>query len=364
MLKKSSADGRRIRFKRSRKSSDGDQRFYLAIVVLAKNEERNIERFIDSLATQTLFDRDNIQTSLYVVANGCSDQTAKIARESASKALHFRGVKSEIFDWATPGKSRSWNRVIHEVLPNDVNYIMAMDADIEFVDVFVLAAMFDEIRRDHKLQVVSGFPIKDTARKARPTLIDRFSMSISGLTRYSGAINGSLYLATTSCLSEIWLPDETPGEDGFLNAMVMTRGFSRASQPDIVMQMSQPTHFFESHSPVSFFAHERRMIVGTMINRWIFEYLHSLQLSEPAGSFIQRLNREEPEWVSRIIAERSAGKWLIPRALLFRRLKPKQGLTASYLLRLPVLLLATAVTLPPALTANRALKKRGAASSW
>ena len=101
-----------------------------------------------------------------------------------------------------------------------------------------------------------------------------------------------------------------------------------------------------------------------MINRWIFEYLHSLRLTESAGPLIKRLNSEEPEWVGRVVGERSSGAWLIPRALLFRRLVPKQGLTLSYLLRLPILLLATALTFPPAITANRALKKRGAASSW
>lgn len=363
MLKTNTPGAEHVKSRNSDKSADGDQSLTLAIVILARNEERKIGRFLQSLATQTLFDRD-IDVSLYVVANGCSDRTAQIARENASKALHSRGVKSEILDWTTPGKSRSWNRVVHDVLPSDVDYVLAMDADIEFVDDSVLAAMFDRIRGDRQLEVVSGLPIKQSAREARPTLIDRFSMNISDLTRYSGAINGSLYLAKASCLREIWLPDETPGEDGFLNAMVMTRGFSRDERPDLVAQWSEPTHYFESHSPLNFFAHEKRMLIGTMINRWIFEYFHSLKLSEPGGPLVQRLNREQPNWVEKIIAERSAGKWLIPNGLLFRRLAPKHGLSLSYLLRLPILVLATALTFPPALEANKALKKRGASSIW
>ena len=334
------------------------------MMILAKDEERNIGRFLSSLATQSLFDQVDLDVSLYVVSNGSSDRTAQIARESVSNDLQTRGVESKILDWPTPGKSRSWNRVVHEVLPSDVDYIMAIDADIEFVDDFVLAAMFDRISGDPKLEVVSGFPVKDIAHDARPTLVNRFSRKVSGLTRHSGSINGSLYLAKASCLNEIWLPDETPGEDGFLNAMVMTRGFSRPEDPDIVYQLPEPTHYFESHSPQSYFVHEKRMIVGTMINRWIFEYLHSLRLSEPAGPLIQRLNREQPNWVEKIIAERSPGKWLIPNDLLFRRLAPKHGLSMSYLLRLPILVLATALTFPPALKANKALKRRGASSLW
>lgn len=344
--------------------SQGDRRSNIALMILAKDEERNIGRILDAIASQTLIAREEAAISVYVIANGCGDRTAAVARESAKKSLHSVGIETKVCDWPTPGKSRSWNRVVHEVLPLDVDYVLALDADIEFVGNSVLAAMFDQLRSNPEVQVVSGFPVKATARKARPTLIDRFSMSISGMTRHSGVINGSLYLARASCLREIWLPDDTPGEDGFLNAMVMTRGFSQAEQRDAVAQLAEPSHYFEGHSPTTYFAHETRMIVGTMINRWIFEHLHSLRLSEPAGPLIQRLNREEPDWVERIIAERSAGRWLIPPALLFGRLAPKRGLTPAYLLRLPVRLLAAALTLPPAFRANRVLKKRGASSLW
>ena len=336
----------------------------LAIVILAKDEESNIERFLISLAAQTLFDRVDVHSKLYVAANGCSDRTAQLARESASEAFASRGIDYEILDWERPGKSRSWNRVVHEVVPADVDYIIAIDPDIELVDALVLDALTRRVSEDPKLEVVSGFPVKDVARKARPSLIDRFSLSVSGVTRHTGAINGSLYVAKASCLREIWLPDETPGEDGFLNAMVMTRGFSEPERIDVVHQSTAPTHYFKSHSATNFFVHEKRMIVGTMINRWIFEHLHSLELTEPAGPLIYRLNRDEPDWVNKIISNRSAASWLIPNALLFRRLKPKNGLTASYFMRLPVLISATALTLPPAMAANQALKKRGAASTW
>jgi len=336
----------------------------LAIVIFAKDEANNIGPFLNALATQTLFDCVDVDSKIYVAANGCSDRTAQIARETVVAVFDSRGVRYEILDWPTPGKSRSWNRLIHEVLPTDLDYIMAVDPDIAFVNSSILAALIKRISEEPTLKVVSGFPVKDVTAKARPSLMDRFSLSVSSSTRHTGAINGSLYVAKAPCLREIWLPDETPGEDGFLNAMVATSGFSRPGQIDIVYQFTEPTHYFKSHSAANFFAHEKRMIVGTMINRWIFEYLHSLKLSEPAGPLIRRLNREEPDWVDRIITKRSAASWLIPGALLFRRLEPKHGWNASYFVRLPMLILATALTLPPAIMANQALKKQGAASTW
>ena len=356
-----------IKNKRARPAAGGavstHKQTSLAVMILAKDEEKNIGRILDDIAAQTLCDRHDVAISIYVAANGCRDATAQVARRHA-KSLKSLNVKTEVFDWSKSGKSRSWNRLIHDKLPMEVDYILAVDADIGFADLTVLALMLDCLRSNDQLAVVSGYPIKETARKAHPNLIDRFSMSVSRHTRHSGVINGSLYLARASFLQEIWLPDETPGEDGFLNAMVMTRGFSRSERPEIVAQLASPTHYFESHTTVSYFAHEKRMLVGTMINRWIFEYLQSLQLSEPAGPMIEMLNRNQPEWVDRLVEKETTKRWLIPNELLLRRLRPKNGINLAYLLRLPILCLATLLTLPPAFTANRALKRRGAASTW
>ncbi len=195
----------------------------VAAIILAKDEQANIGRMIEAIAIQTLCERDDVILSVYVVANGCTDRTAEVARAAADKSLKPGGIETNVYDWPAPGKSRSWNRAVHEIIPNDVDYILAIDADIGFATAGVLAALFDHLRAFREVEVVSGFPVKDSEQKKRPSLIDRFSMMVSRQTRHAGVINGSLYLAKAACLRKIWLPNETPGEDGFLNAMVMTR---------------------------------------------------------------------------------------------------------------------------------------------
>jgi len=202
--------------------------------------------------------------------------------------------------------------------------------------------------------------------KERKSLVDRFSLAVSSQTRHQNAITGQLYAIKAEEARRIWLPDETPGEDGFLNAMVNTDGFTQVRPGPLVREHGRPTHYYDDLKPGDFVRHERRLIVGTVINRWIFEYLWSLDLSSPAGPLIRDLNNSEPDWVERIVRERATGqRWLIPNAIVFARMKTRAGEAiwkrAAFL---PLAAAATLITVPPAIAANRLLKRTGAAKVW
>jgi hypothetical protein len=163
----------------------------------------------------------------------------------------------------------------------------------------------------------------------------------------------------------IWLPDETPGEDGFLNAMVTTNGFTGQPDPSSVRTADAPTHSYKAHDPLGFFSHERRMIVGTIINMWIFEHLWSLRSQIPVGPLIRKWNDEDPQWVDRIIRERiNSQRWLVPNEVLLGRLSQRRTDVLRWLAYLPAALAATILTLPAAVMANQRLKETGAASTW
>jgi hypothetical protein len=189
---------------------------------------------------------------------------------------------------------------------------------------------------------------------------------VSKRSQQPGVVNGQLYVAKASALEEIWLPDQTPGEDGFLNAMVTTRGFTMEPVPGSVIGSRRPTHYYRTHRAFGFFPHERRMIVGTLINIWIFEYLWSLRLASPAGHLIRKWNETDPGWVERMIRQRVASRsWLVPKSILLGRFadsssKPWWKRFGSF----AVAVAATILTIPPAIAANAKLKQRGAASTW
>jgi hypothetical protein len=111
--------------------------------------------------------------------------------------------------------------------------------------------------------------------------------------------------------------------------------------------------------------HERRLIVGTMINSWIFEHLWSLQLTEPAGRYIREWNETRPDWVDRLVQSRIQGrKWLISNDIVLGRLRSREASWVKRAAYLPVALVATALTLVPAMAANKKLKEVGVAATW
>jgi glycosyltransferase involved in cell wall biosynthesis len=337
----------------------------VACCILAKSEAKSIAGLLGQLRRQSLVRNGRADVSIHVVANGCTDETAAVALRCAEI---FNGTRASlhVHELETGGKSRAWNRAVHGLVDSSAEYFVFLDADITFVDESVIDELLGALQAQPDAEVSNGYPVKDVGAKRWKSPLDVFSLAVSKRSQQPTAINGQLYVARTSALEDIWLPDETPGEDGFLNAMVTTRGFTMAPVPGKVIGARSPTHYYRTHRAFGFFPHDRRMIVGTMINIWIFEYLWSLGLTSPAGELIRQWNESDPDWVERLIRIHSAKRtWLVPKSILLgrfteRSLKPWWK-RVGYL---PAAIAATILTIPPAIAANAKLKRRGAASTW
>ena len=362
----------------------------LSIVCLAKDEAANVAKLVTQLSRQTLLTGRALPNDLanglagdlaadmsgnqsgapaidvLMVANGCNDDTAARTEACRPMLAGLPHVSLTVHDLPQGGKSRSWNRAVHEFTDPASDYLLFLDADVDLLDDAVMADLLRRIAGDSKLRALSGLPAKDAHGRQDKTLTERLSLLISRNTRSSGSISGGLYIIRGAVARAIWLPNETPGEDGFLNAMVNTAGFSEPHAPGRVAEADRLTHYFETIPPRAFFGHERRLIVGTMVNRWIFEHLWSLKLAQPAGPLIAQWNAERPQWIQDIIDRNVAGKrWLIPREIVLRRFKgPKALGWLKFAAYLPLSILGTLMMLPAAIMANGTLKRQGSSSVW
>lgn len=337
----------------------------ISICVIARNEGEVVGRLARQLADQTLLASPN-RFELVVVANGCTDDTASAADKAFAAAFNQHGATLLVHETPVGGKARSWNLAVHELLDANGDIAIFVDADIELADDRVLEEMVAQLVGNLSLVAVSGQPMKDIARKTRKSLVDRFSLIISGQSVTSHAINGSLYAARLAELRKIWLPVPTPGEDGLLSAMIHTDGFSRLPNHQLIAQVPRPTHYFEAHSVTGFFRHETRMTVGTIINGWICEYLWSGAHSQHVGQFVRERNEREPQWVGHLVESHIAGKtWVLPPRMLTWRLHNLRGVGLGPLLaRLPFSVAASLLGMWPGLRANRILKRQNAADYW
>ena len=70
------------------------------------------------------------------------------------------------------------------------------------------------------------------------------------------------------------MPLALPVEDGFLAAMISTDGFTIFRRPGSIVQVSSALHYYDDHNGISeFLRHESRIIVGSVINAWLFRVL-------------------------------------------------------------------------------------------
>jgi hypothetical protein len=336
----------------------------ISVCILAKDEAETIGDMLLQLSRQTFLKRAAASVHLLVLANGCTDPT--VPRAQKCEGL-FEGTCAKLFvhDLKQGGKSRTWNKAVHELAHPETSIFVFVDPDVKLLSNAVIDDLLSILEAMPMLPVSGGYPIKDVHAKQRKTFLDRFNLEISARAKPVNVINGSLYAIRAKVAREIWLPINIPGEDGFLNAMVTTRGFTTPVGQHVVQTAEHPTHSFKAHSAKAFFAHEQRMIVGTVINRWIFEYLWSLNLREPAGALIRAWNEEDPDWVEAIIRTRSRGKlWSIPADVTFGRFSARERSLLRQIAYFPLATIATLLTVPPALAANGTLKRRGAALFW
>jgi glycosyltransferase involved in cell wall biosynthesis len=337
----------------------------ITLVIIAKDEENAIEHTIRSLAGQSLWDAD-ITLKIIFYFNGCTDRTVQVARHAVSLYLKKYSRSVKIVDTKIGGKSRSWNAVVHHASDLATDYFLFLDADIVFASNKACLSVLELLWEDRHCVAVSGRPMKSFALKKHKTLLDRISLSVSEHNRAQRSINGSLYCMTAQEARNIFLPTQNPAEDGFLNAMIHTKGFSCPPDAMRVNQADSVTHYYKPAAGLGIFYHERRVLIGTIINRWIFEHLWDLKSEAHLGTSIAYWNDNDPAWVQKIVDRHVDGKrWVIPTGVLFWRMPDRKQLTmGQYLRRLPLSLAATAFNIMVCVAANRRIKAGAAAGIW
>ena len=349
----------------------------LSICILAYNESTSISKTLESLLKQSLFNnsRNYGFIEIIVVPNGCTDNTAEVARAKLKDLMgafeqEQSNVRWQVCEITEPGKSNAWNCYVHQFSDPAADFLVLMDADIEFIETQTLTNMLDVFRTNTEAWIAIDQPVKDIALKKEQNLLEKASVAVSGASNPGRLyICGQLYCSPASVLRKIWLPIGLPVEDGFLTAMVVSDRFTAPSNFERIVRVKSASHSFKAYiAPRELVRHEQRIVMGIAINIFLCKYLRAkCNQRQSADSLIEQMNQKEPQWLKHFIKDKISTRrgWILPKTLVFRRFNSlKNHSLSKAVFFAPIALTAFLVDLLIFIPANHKLSKGVGMNYW
>lgn len=289
--------------------------------IFSHNEEIAVTGMLTSLASQDIFQHAEFSTKVFLLANGCTDQTVAKAK---SYMQSFPGkLPLQIVETDQGGKSRTWNLFVHDTSRKSAKYTVFCDCDIELPRTDTIRKMVEFLQEKPEVDAASSRPVKDiTFYPKNLTFIEKI-ISASGDQLDGGqtSICGQLYIMRTSTARRIHIPIGLPVEDGFVRAMILTDRLLKSENFDLIGGSNSIFHLYESERKViNLVRHQVRIVIGSAINSAIFGYLREFE----GESKLRELERSsvDENWVKNV-CETRLPNWRfgwVPTHFLFKRL--------------------------------------------
>src|SRR5664280_2002484 len=199
----------------------------LSIGVLAHNEASRIGVTLRTLFAQDVFQR--FSTEVVIVANGCSDETAVVARRSLAEhhAVWSARGSARVEELAVAGKANAWNQFVHQFSSPRASMLVLMDADITLLNINTISSMVTTLESSPQAVVCVDRPVKDIETNINRTFFQRLLVATTPeIDPDNVPLCGQLYCALSAQVRLIKLPIEVVCEDGFLRALLLTQGFT------------------------------------------------------------------------------------------------------------------------------------------
>lgn len=352
----------------------------ISMGILAYNESLAIGSMLSSLFEQTLWQEANpeLKIELIVVPNGCTDDTASVARNNLAKLsqpLVEIDFSWRVFSVKQQGKSNAWNVYVHQLASPSADYLFLMDSDIKLLDRCTLTSMIEILENRPEASVAVDKPIKDISLKPNKNIIETLSVAISHLSGKkivegdAAWICGQLYCGRGEILRQIWLPTSLPIEDAFLYTMIVTDRLKSTETPQRVVLAGSASHVFEAYTnPNRLLCHEKWLILGNAINKIICNDLTANNhKNQDAGLIIKERNEQNSLWLDQLIqtSVSKKGWWFISPFILTRRFQSLLNYPfPKIILLLPLSAIAFLLDLMVSIQANLELHKGKKVGYW
>lgn len=297
----------------------------LDIGILAHNEERDLPDMLDDLCQQTLLSDSSIDIQIYLLANGCSDNTAAVAQSAIAKMPPDLARRFQVIDRSEPGKSRTMNWFLRERLRPEADLVMFVDSDIRLPITGSMAHMIAEIRSRPELFVFTSRPVKDVVYNKTPLgPVGRLiAAGREGLTDYRRSIAGSLFVLRAEFARSLYIPAGLPVEDGFIRGMILTEFLSQPEDFTRIDGHQDVFHLYESVlTPGALIRHQTRIVLGSAVNAAMYKRMRRVAPTAVQAVAFLREGSENDRWLAQMLKEElpQAPYGYIPFRFLTKRL--------------------------------------------
>jgi hypothetical protein len=281
----------------------------LDVGIMAHNEAGGIARFITQLSEQSIFAADDVDTRLALVANGCTDDTAAIARRTIAGLPTAFSSRIEVVELKKGGKSRSMNHYLRHLAREDADVIGFMDADIDLPQKETMLIMARALRDRPDLRVFVSNALSDvTFHSLDVGPLARLMASGSGSSvDPKKVICGQLFMLRGEFGRKPGLPADLPVDDGYIRIMALTDFLSAPPNADLIDGDPEAYHVFPT-SPrdrtiPAVLKHNVRIMVGTAINYALIQKFEREMHGADETAKILRDAGETDDWLERTMKE-------------------------------------------------------------
>ncbi|MCF2946635.1 glycosyltransferase [Paraglaciecola aquimarina] len=243
-----------------------------ALAIFAYNIDQSIEACLNSVLRNGLDEHFTI----FVLANGCTDNTESIVKILQAKHSHIELVSIKKAD-----KCHAWNKYVHEIAP-EVETHFFIDGDVE-VTPGSLWKMAQLIHADPRINLVGGVPVVGRDKDAWTSRMYTY-----------GRVSGGLYTMSNEFLQRlksegITMPVGFVGEDFLISELAKSLSdFRQFNRPSIHLKIEPKAGFsFRSLSKkriADYLQYARRLIryrirdyeLSMLLHR--FEYFNGIDL--------------------------------------------------------------------------------------
>lgn len=314
------------------------------IAIFAHNEADGIGRMIEELGRQDLLQRDDADLRVLVLANGCTDDTARIARETAAALPGRAAARIEVMDLAQGGKSRTVNRFIHEFSRPEAELLGFMDADIRMPRSDTLSRMLSVMVARPELHVFTSRPVKDVIHDRLDVgfAARMIAMAGDGLSNWRKSICGQLFVMRALTARRMALPAGLPVEDGFMRAMMLTDLLSAPEDLSRIDGDPEVFHVYESIRGIGeLIRHQTRIVIGSAVNAAIYARIRNESTTEAESNALLMTASVDESWLDKTLrnALPKAPYGYVPFEFMTKRLRrwrsatgPSRGLKSWMIL--------------------------------